>query len=154
MPKAQVTKTRSCVSSSENSVAAGFVYRQECLLLDLALRSDHSTLGFCINGAASKVDAYHGLIANNPGVMSLRDLADVSRTELRFRAVVHANAQPSREKIREMMNLAAIGVRHRLDRFRPAPAWFKGGAHGLQLTKIEDLRFSVGDGSCFIGDIK
>src|SRR5215217_8534447 len=61
------------------------------------------------------------LVADDPPVMSGRNLVDVSRAKLHLRAIVHTNAEPSGDQMTHVMRQAAIRAGERFDVLRPPP---------------------------------
>ena len=53
--------------------------------------------------------------------MARSDAVDLSWRDVFLAAVVMLDMEAARNAVADVLNLAAIGVRHRFDAFRPAP---------------------------------
>src|SRR5215213_4939484 len=67
------------------------------------------------------LEPHRWFVADDPPVMTGRNLVDVSWSELHLRAVFHADADPAGDEMTQVMRLAAIRACYRLDVFRPVP---------------------------------
>jgi len=79
-------------------------------------------LVFGVIAHSGDVHGYDRFVADDPGVVAGRDVADIPRTELHFGAIVHADVQPARNVILQVGRLAAMGLCQRFDARGPTPA--------------------------------
>src|SRR5207244_6385168 len=78
-------------------------------------------------------------LAAHPGIMAGRDLEDVTRTELEFRAVGHLGAQSPGKRDPQMVVLARLRAGNRLDVHRPAPSRLIGHPADDRIVEIDDV---------------
>src|SRR5262245_26073921 len=81
-----------------------------------------------------------GLVADHPGVVAWRDLERISGLDLALVAVVHADAEASRNDITDVRGLARLAAEHWLGMDRPSPATFKHGARHFGAVKTYKVR--------------
>jgi hypothetical protein len=55
------------------------------------------------------LEPHGGLVADDPPVMTRRNLVDVSWSELHLRAIIHANTDPTGDEMTQVVRLAAFG---------------------------------------------
>src|SRR5687767_7807805 len=68
-----------------------------------------------VDAAALEVNADERLIADDPGIVSRRNDAHISRPELHLSSIIHLADHASRVNMDEMSNLATVGLSNGLD---------------------------------------
>src|SRR6476620_876256 len=90
------------------------------------------------------VNHNYRLIANDPAVMTWRDVVHIAWAVLQFGAVVQLNPETSGDLVTDVVYLTTIGMRDGLDAFSPSPTWVKGRSHHSQLPQLDDIDIGVG----------
>src|SRR5829696_7601229 len=93
---------------------------------------------------AHDLETDHGLVPDDPPVMSGRNLVDVSRAKLHLRAIVHTHTEPAGDQMTQVMRLAAIRARERFDVLRPPPPRLELATGDGEITKPHDVERPMG----------
>src|SRR5690242_16980037 len=81
--------------------------------------------------SALELDADEGLVAVVPGVVTGVDVVDHARPQDFLGTVVVLEVEVPGDDVADVVDLAAVGLRNRLDIVRPAPAGLKRIAANL-----------------------
>src|SRR5829696_4761063 len=95
---------------------------------------------------AHDLEPDHGLVPDDPPVMSGRDLVDVSRAKLHLCAIVHTNTEPAGDQMTHVMRLAAVRAGERFDVLRPPPPRLELTAGDGEIAKPHDVERPMGKG--------
>src|SRR5580692_2904800 len=100
-----------------------------------------STLG--VVAGPIPIDHHRRFVADHPGVMTLGQRGDISRSCDELGAVIHADGESSRHVVLEMRSLTARRLGQRLDVVRPAPPGTEYQAAHLGASYFQDLGSAV-----------
>src|SRR5436305_9056712 len=107
----QMTRVRSLIRSAPYRRSFDFY----CLLLGV------------LRHRRREVDAHVGLVADNPAVVTGRDVVGITDAGLELRPVVHLDVDPTRHDVALVRNLTRVRAGDGLHRLRPPPARLERG---------------------------
>lgn len=83
-------------------------------------------LWLAIAVGAAEFQEHTRFVADDPAIMSRRDIHNIARTELDLGPVVQSRGHRSREAIPDMVFLAGFSTNYRFEVDRPSPPRFEG----------------------------
>jgi hypothetical protein len=88
---------------------------------------------------ATEVQQHTGLVSDDPRVVARRHVERVARAELALGAVVHQQRHAALKDVADVLDLAGVRARDRLDVLRPAPAGLEGPAADRMPIEVDEL---------------
>src|SRR5919106_6143445 len=79
-------------------------------------------------GGSLELDRQELLLPHDPRIVLGIDVIHVPRPDLGLAAIVVAHVEPTLQHVANMVDLAAVGLRHQLDGLGPPPAGLEGVA--------------------------
>jgi hypothetical protein len=99
----------------------------------------HRSSPFGVVSRALKFNEHGGFVTDNPRIVAGRDPVDISRLYFPAGPILVLDMQLARHDIADVFDLAAIGLHHWFDAFRPTPPGLKGVATDLPTCKVHEL---------------
>jgi len=86
-----------------------------------------------------EVDRDPRLVADDPSVVTRWELEDITGPDLELDAIAHLDAKPAAECHTDVVELATLGARNRLDLDRPPPAWLVCHPADDAVVELDDV---------------
>src|SRR5215217_6225754 len=93
------------------------------------------------------------LVADDPPVMSGRNLVDVSRAKFHLRPIVHTHTEPTGDQMTHVMRLTAVRARYGFDVLRPLPPRLELTAGDGEIAKPHDVERPMGKVPGLVGSV-